>query len=253
MFRFFISGCVPNKKIQYLQKNDVNVKHLPVDTVLRTYTMNIRDYRIQPLDILDIRVESLTEKDFDFMERLYPMQQRVGVQAQNILLNGFLVDNAGEIEFPVLGKLKFTERTVFEAEAMLQQALKPYLNNPVVRIRLLNFRFTVLGEVNQETQVVSMNTRVTLAEAIALAGGLTDLADRSEIKVIRQRGNQAEVFYLNLLDEEVLQSDRYYVQQNDIIVVPPLRQRPFRRYWSENLGLVLSSLSVVLLIVNLTR
>lgn len=248
-----IQGCVPNRKIQYLQKNDVNVKRVPVDTVLRTYTLNIREYKIQPLDILDIRVESLTEKDFDFMERLYPLQQRTGAQAQNILLNGFMVNNSGEIEFPVLGKLKFSELTVFEAERMLQEALKPYLNNPVVRIRLLNFRFTVLGEVNQETQVVSMNTRVTMAEAIALAGGLTDLADRSEIKVIRQRGSQSEVFYLDLLDEEVIQSDRYYVQQNDVIVVPPLRQRPFRKYWSENLALVLSTLSVILLVVNLTR
>lgn len=98
-----------------------------------------------------------------------------------------------------------------------------------------------------------MNTRVTLAEAIALAGGLTDLADRSAIKVIRQKGNQAEVFYMNLLDESVINSDRFYVQQNDLIIVPPLRQRPIRRYWSENLALFVSTLTVILLLINLTK
>ncbi len=250
---FFIQACVPNRKIQYLQHNDVNKNNIQVDTLLRTYDLKVEEYRIQPLDILDIRIESLTEKDFDFIERLYPIQQRGIMQGQNILINGFLVDNNGEIEFPVMGKLRFSGLTVFEAEHMLQRALVPYLNNPVVRIRLLNFRFTVIGEVNQENQIVTMNTRVTLAEAIALAGGLTDLADRSAIKVIRQKGNQAEVFYMNLLDESVINSDRFYVQQNDLIIVPPLRQRPIRRYWSENLALFVSTLTVILLLINLTK
>ncbi len=242
------SACVPNRKILYLQKDDVNKKNLPKDTVLRTYPLQIREYVIQPLDLLSIRIESLTEEDFDFFSRLYPSTQGGG---GNQLQNAFLLDNNGEIEFPVVGKIKLAGLTVFQAQDKLQEAFSPYLKNPVARIRLLNFRFTVLGEVGGEKQVVSTNTRVTLMEAIALAGGLSELADRENIKIVRQNGDQAEIFYVNLLEEELLASDYYYIQQNDIIVVPPLRQRPFRRYWGTNISIFVSSVSVILFIMNL--
>jgi polysaccharide export outer membrane protein len=231
----------------------VNKDNLVKDSVLRTYDLNINEYRIQPLDILNIRIESLTEQEFDFMSKLYPVQQMGGGGGLTLLINGFLVDNAGEIEFPVVGKIRFTGLTVFEAQERLQEVFSIFLKNPVARVRLLNFRFTLLGEVNAENQVVSTNTRVTLMEAIGLGGGLTDLADRSNVKVIRQNGSQAEVFYVDLLSEELLNTDHYYVQQNDIIVVPALKQRPFRTYWGENIALIVSTLSLVLLVLNLTK
>jgi polysaccharide export outer membrane protein len=167
-------------------------------------------------------------------------------------INGFLVDNNGEIEFPVVGKLKFGGLNVFEAQEMLREAFKLYLKDPVARIMLMNFRFTVLGEVTREQLVLSRNTRVTIMEAIGMAGGLSELADRSKIKIIRQESGTSKVFYLDLLSEDMLFVDHYYVQQNDIIVVPPLKQRPFRLYWQQNLSLFVSTVSVVLLVLNLT-
>jgi polysaccharide export outer membrane protein len=250
---FLFSSCVPNRKIVYLQRDDVNKKNLPTDTILRTYDLDIQEYKIQPLDILSIRIESLTEEEFDFIAKLYPTQQGGNNSGTNLLINGFLVDNNGEIEFPVVGKVKFGGMTVFSAQEKLQEIFKPYLKNPVARVRLLNFRFTVLGEVNQENQVVSNNTRVTLMEAIGMAGGLTDLADRENVKVIRQKGEQSIVLYMNLLDENLLSTSNYYIQQNDIIVVPALRQRPFRKYWGENLALFVSTVSVILLTINLVN
>ncbi len=242
------TACVPNRKYVYLQKDDVNRKNLPKDSVVRTYQMQIREYRIQPLDLLSIRIESLTDEEFDFFSRLYPSTQGGG---GNQVQNAFLLDNVGEVEFPVVGKVKLAGHTVFEAQDKLQQVFSPYLKDPVARIRLLNFRFTLLGEVSGEKQVISTNTRVTLMEAIALGGGLSELADRENVKIIRQKGDQSEVFYVNLLEEDLLASEYYYIQQNDIIVVPPLRQRPFRRYWGPNIAVVVSSVSVVLFIMNL--
>jgi polysaccharide biosynthesis/export protein len=247
-----LGSCVPNRKVVYLQKNDVNKKNLPADTILRSYDLMIHEYKIQPLDILSIRMESLTEEEFDFMAKLYPVQQGGGGGGVlNLLINGFLVDNDGEIDFPVVGKVKFGGMSVFEAQEKMKEVFTPYLKNPVARVRLLNFRFTVLGEVNQENQVVSNNTRVTLIEAIGMAGGLTDMADRTGIKIVRQRSGQAQVLYMNLLDENLLASNNYYVQQNDIIVVPALRQRPFRKYWGQNIALFVSTVSVILLVTNL--
>lgn len=265
MLRFFlsllvivlISSCVPNRKYVYLQKNDVKKTDMPRDTVVRKYDLNVQEYKIQPLDILSIRIESLTPEDYNFISKLYPIIEQQGGGggggAARNPMSGFLVDNNGYIEFPVAGKLKFGGLTVFEAQEMLRKSFQPYLKDPVARVMLMNFRFTVLGEVTGEQLVVSTNTRVTMMEAIGLAGGLTELADRSKIKVIRQTGAQSEVFYVNLLEEELLTADHYYIQQNDIIMVPPLKQRPFRLYWQQNLSLFVSTVSVVLLIVNLSK
>jgi polysaccharide biosynthesis/export protein len=249
------ASCVPNKKILYLQKDDVNKNDMKKDTVLRSYDMQIREYKIQPLDILSIRLESLTEPEFDFMTKLLQLDQMMmgGGNAANMLVSGFLVDQNGDLEFPVVGKIPFAGLSIFEAQDKLKELFSPYLKDPVAQVRLLNFRFTVLGEVIRENQVISQNVRVTIMEAIGLAGGLTDLADRANVKIIRQRGEKSEVLYLDLLDEELLASQNYYVQQNDIIVVPPLRQRPFRRYWTENIAIIVSTLSLVLLVISLTQ
>lgn len=247
-----VSACVPNKKVVFLQREDVNAKNLPKDSILRSYEMIIGDYKIQPLDILSVRFESLTDEQFDFLSKLNTSPQQGGGNiAANPALSGFLVDNNGDLEFPVIGKVRITGLSVFEAQDKLRQVVSPYLKDPVVRVRLLNFRFTVLGEVSAERQVVSNNTRVTLMEAIGMAGGLTDLADRQNVKIVRQNGNRSEIFYMDLLDENLLLTKNYYVQQNDIIIVPALRQRPFRKYWGQNITLFVSTVSVVLLTINL--
>lgn len=246
-------SCVPNKKVVFLQKDDVNAKDLAKDSVLRSYGLIIKEYKIQPLDILSIRIESLTEEAFDFMAKLYPDQRGGASSSANFLVNGFLVDNNGEIEFPIVGNIQVAGLSVFECQKKMQEAFQPYLKNPVARVRLLNFRFTLLGEVNNENQVVSNNTRVTIMEAIGLGGGLTDLADRANVKIIRQNGVESKVLYLNLLDENLLASENYYVQQNDIIVVPALRQRPYHKYWGQNLALFVSTISLILLTVNLFK
>lgn len=250
-----ISGCVPNRKVVYLQKDDLHKKDVVLDSVVRTHDLRIYEYRIQPLDILSIRFESLTEEDFDFVTRLYPNVQQTtsGGNAGSQLINGFVVDNNGDIEFPVAGKIHLAGLTIFQASQTMQDVFRPFLKNPVARVRLLNFRFTVLGEVNLENQIVSNNTRVTIMEAIGLAGGLTDLADRSKVKVVRQKGNQSEILYLNLLDEDLLTSDHYYVHQNDMIVVPALKQRPFQKFFGQNLALIVSSVTLIVLLISLTQ
>lgn len=251
-----LSSCVTNKKFVYLQKDDVNPKknELPKDTVLRTYDIGQFDYKIQPNDILSVRFESLTPEEFDFLSK-QQLQNSGGsnLSQGNALLIGELVDDSGELRFPFIGKVKVAGYTVFEIQEKLQVLVEQYLESPVVKVKLLNYRITVLGEVNREGNVTLGNNRVSVLEAIGLSGGFTDLADKSNIKLIRQVNGKAEVIYLNLLDEEFIRSPYYYVYQNDVLIAGALRQRPYRKYLGQNLALVVSTLSLVLLTISLSK
>jgi len=247
------TSCVTNKKIQYLQKDDVNPASVALDTVVRTYNTIDFDYKIQPNDVLLIRIESLTSEEFDFFSQSFSQQNIAGGGNQGISagLNGELVDENGEIEFPVVGKVRVAGLTVFQVRDQIKEIAGQYVENPMVKVRLLNFRFTILGEVKGENTINTFNNRVTLLEAISLGGGVTEFADKSKIKLIRQRGTEIEIAYINLLDENFLTSPYFYIYQNDIIIVPSLKQRTFRRYFGPNLGLFVSTLSTLLLILSL--
>jgi polysaccharide biosynthesis/export protein len=249
------SACVPSKKLVYFQKDDLkNRKGIPKDTVLRSHPLNIREYRIQPLDLLNINFETISDDNdaFDFLSKISPNQRVGGNQATAGAVSGIMVDMEGNIEYPVLGKINVAGLNLFQAKDTIQAVASKYLPNVIVRVRMLNFRFTVLGEVNGEKVVTALNPRLTISEAIGQAGGLTEMADRTHVKIIRQKGLTTEVLYLNLLEEDMLESPNYYVQQNDVIIVPPLKQRTFRRYFTSNLSVITSTLSFALLIITLS-
>ena len=248
---FFLSSCVTNKKYTLLQRDDVNAKDLPKDSVVRTYDLDNYAYRIQPEDNISVRFESLTPEEYDIFNRGLDQQQNQNLSQGNAILIGELVDPQGEITYPVIGNVKVAGLTVFEVQTKLQQVADQYLESPVVKVRLINFRFTILGEAKKEGTITLSNNRVNYIEAIGLAGGLTDLADKKNLKLIRQVNGKAEVRYLNLLDEAFINSPEYFVHQNDILIVPALKQRPYQTYFGKNLALLISSLSLLLLTINL--
>jgi polysaccharide export outer membrane protein len=244
-----LASCVPNRKYVYMQKDDVKKKSVPHDTTLRQYDIRLTDLKVQTNDILYIRFESLTPKEFDFLNGTQPS---TSVNVQTATLLGELVNPSGDINYPVIGKVHVAGLTVFEIQRKLQELADEFLESPKVSVRLVNFRVTVLGEVKQEGQVPISNNRASLIEVIGLAGGVGELADRAKVKLIRQDENGViSVQYLNLLDENFVKSPYYFARQNDIIVVPPLKQRPFRTYFGSNLALAVSTVSVLLLTFNL--
>jgi polysaccharide biosynthesis/export protein len=254
-----LSSCVSNKKVQLMQKKDVNPgkRELPKDTVLRTYALDTFQYRLQANDIINIRFQTITNKDFDFFNQgANTVQQSSTIAVGGAQLIGDLIDENGQIPLPVVGKVKLAGLTVYQAQDTLEKIASRFVEDPIVKVRLMNYRITILGEVTTEGTTLLNNNRVSMLEAISHVG-MTDLADRSNIKLIRQRGGQTEVVYLNLLSEDFFNSSYYYVHQNDVLVVPPLKQRPFRKYFTQNFSLALSTFSIattiVLLVLNFTE
>lgn len=250
-----LSSCVTNKKFVYLQEDDVNPAkdQLPKDTVVREYAIEPYDYKIQSNDLLSVQFESLSPKEVDFL-RMGAQQgsTNANLTQANALLIGELVDAQGKIAFPYVGNVNVAGLTVFQIQDTLQRIANQYLESPVVKVRLINYRITMLGEVNKEGSITLPNNRVSMLEAIGLAGGLTDLADKANLKLIRQVDGKTIIVYLNLLDENFINSPYYYVHQNDVLIAGALKQRPYRKYFGQNLALVVSSFSLLLLVISIT-
>lgn len=294
MFLVFIAwmtGCVTNKQLTYLQyQNDLKEIN-PTDTVMRQYALKKKDYLLQPNDIISIRVASITDEEYNFIKKYetdlglirkldqYSRSIQEGGDFNNLRNNqiamggiangqissialdrqntGFVLDMDGELELPEIGSLQLSGLTIPEAEDKVKSALTGYFEVPMVRIQLLNYHFTVLGEVESEGRYTSYDPRLTIFDAISLAGNIGEFADRSNIKIIRQEGMEAKVLYLNMLDESTLNTNNFYIQRDDIIIVPALKARTTTQYTLKNVGIFLgiatAVLSITALIISLSK
>jgi polysaccharide biosynthesis/export protein len=225
---------------------------------------NQQDLRLQPEDLLRITVHSFdpdAAQPFNLEDLQQPQNMMMqgggaaGSANQMEYFMGYFVDNAGMIDFPVLGPLKVGDLTLDEAKALIYEGVRPYLRDATVNIRLLNFKVTVLGEVAMPGTKRLSNKRVTLLEALGMAGDLTPYANRERVLVMRESGDTRETAYLNLRTAEIFSSPYFYLQQNDVIYVEPTKskvavvQDPVVRW----LGFGSATLSLVALIATLVK
>jgi polysaccharide biosynthesis/export protein len=140
-----------------------------------------------------------------------------GVAGESMV--GYLVDQEGFIDFPILGRLNVMQKTLNETKAILYQKLKTYLKDPVVNIRFLNLKISVLGEVLRPGTLRLTNKRVTIFEAIGLAGDMTPYSNRSTVLLIREQNGRRSVKRINLQSSSVFTSPYYYLQQNDVVII----------------------------------
>ncbi len=144
------------------------------------------------------------------------------IQRQTLeLFSGYYVDEDGFIDFPVIGQVQVTGKTLEEVKGYLRAEIERYLKEPVVTVRFINFKVTVLGSVQRPGVVRASNPRLTLLEALGEVGDLTDYADRSEILVVREGEGERSYEYLDLHSDEIFGSPYFYLKQNDLIYVRP--------------------------------
>ena len=253
------SSCV-----QHRQLINFNEANLPEDTPEQI--VNAMNLTIQPEDLLRIDVTSIdplaaapfTPGAGPDGQRQNNMQMMGGGQGGNYMLElfqGYLVDQNGYIDFPVLGQLKVQGLTIEEAKGQIYGLLQEYLKDPVVEMRFLNLKITVLGEVNIPGVQRLSNKRVTLLEAIGMAGDLSDYANRNNVLVIREEEGRRTYTRLDLQSAEIFMSPYFYMQQNDVIYVEPIQARiatvadPAQRI----ISYATAGLSLISLIIALSR
>lgn len=171
---------------------------------------------------------------------------------------GYLVDVNGDIDFPVLGKLHVEGLTRAQLTALIKKKLIEggYIADPIVTVNFLNFKFSVLGEVNGVGTYEITGDRITLLEAIAMAGDLRPTARLDRIGVIREYGNKRRILFHDIRSKDIFTSPCYYLQQNDIVYVEPTRQKADERTqrnlsrFQMILSFITSITSIILIVTN---
>src|SRR5690606_7130102 len=136
----YAGSCVPNKKVVYLQEG-VASRKIVSDSVIKSFPVKDFEYSLQPGDLLSIRISSLTPSEYNFFSETEQ-------ELSDPLLSGYLVDEDGNIEVPAVGLINVSGLSLKNAEDTIKLALQNFLQNPVVKVRILNFNVTILGEVN---------------------------------------------------------------------------------------------------------
>lgn len=212
------AGCTSYKQVPYLQNPEV----------VNNYGKEIPlyDAKIMPKDLLTITVSTTDPKasvPFNLSIQSPASTINIDYLTTQPTLQQYLVNNEGEIDFPVLGKLKISGLTKNECESLIQEKLKPYLKEtPIINVRMVNYKISVLGEVNKPGTFTVSNEKVNVLEALAMAGDMTVYGLRNNVKLVRENANgQREIIELNLNDASLLTSPYFYLQQNDILYVSP--------------------------------
>jgi len=164
----------------------------------------------------------------------------------------YTVSPSGNITIPVIGEVKVAGLSTDEAKAEIKNAVSEYLKDAVISVTLINFRVTVMGEVNRPSSFQVAGEKINVLEAIGMAGDLTVFAKRSNIKVIRRAGDKVEVAHLNLNNSSVMRSPFYNLRQNDVVLVEPGKRKGLQ---AEGLNIIVPATTSVisLIIVALSR
>jgi polysaccharide export outer membrane protein len=242
------AGCASQKEVLYLQ----DVDPLKQQLIAQNYEMIIhRD------DLLAIMVNS---KDpdlampFNMPLTTYQLGTSGGSYGVQRVL-GYLVDAEGNIDFPILGKIKVEGLTRLQLTNLIKNRLikEELIKDPIVTIQFMNFKVSVIGEVARPGSFVITGDRITLLEALSMAGDLTIYGKRDRVAVIRERDGKRTTLFHDLRSADLFDSPCYYLQQNDIVYVEPNKARAGQSEINQNnsVGVWLSAVSILTSVVSL--
>ena len=243
-----IGGCSSYKKSIYLRN----------DEVLEKAQQNNKQYvyRVMPKDELTITVSTSDPASSVPFYRKIGQAKDQASSAQgmnNAKLLDYLVDNEGNIDYPVLGKLHVAGLTTRECEALIRKELQQYLNEvPNVTVRTSNYKISVLGEVKSPGTYTVSDERINIFQALALAGDMTGFSVRDDVQLLREDslGNR-RVLHLDLTSADIALSPDYYLQQNDIVYVKPTKAKVHSNTFSNNSSTWVSLMSLAATIASL--
>lgn len=213
-----MSSCGSSKDVAYFQNSD---------TVDLSASQVLYDARIMPKDQLTITVSATNDVAAVPFNMTVPTPYTVNARSSysQAMLQTYLVDNEGKINFPIVGELHVGGLTKSEAENMIRAKIMPYMSeaeNPIVTVRMTGYQISVIGEVSRPGTFTVSREKITVLEALAQAGDLTIYGVRNNVQLIREDSEgRKSIHFLNLNDANLINSPYYYMQQNDVLYVTP--------------------------------
>tara|TARA_R110002020_G_scaffold434476_2_gene644592 strand:- start:1572 stop:2360 length:789 start_codon:yes stop_codon:yes gene_type:complete len=246
---WLFASCVSRKDTTYFYEPDelVSPATIEINQQFKKYLT------VQPNDELTITVSAIEQ------EAAIPFNPPIvgsgNVSGGSVSVSGgnqlqtYLVDQEGNIEFPVLGTVKVVGLTRIELAQKLKDLITPYLNNPIVSVKLSNFQVSVLGAVNKPGTYTVSNEYLTIPKALGLAGDMTIAGRRDNVLIMREERGKITKAYLDLTSNATIDSDFYYLKQNDIIYVELNDSQRQAGSLNPNSGLFISVASVLISLV----
>ncbi len=237
IYTSIITGCAPRRDLVYfsnLAKQTSEVK------------LQGQEVKIQQNDLLSVSINSLNQES----NVLFAVNTRNANSENNYKVEGYLVSKDGMINLPVVGSVRLEGLSIEQAQATISKELDKYVKKPVVDVQLVNFKVTVIGEVNRPSTFTVQGDNINLLEALGMAGDMTVYGKRENILVIRQQDGQRVMKRLNLNNQDVMDSPFFYLKQNDVVYVEPDKSKAIE--YSPNtriMPVVIASISAVAVLI----
>ena len=202
-----LSSCASKKNTVYLQSKNNSVNSIA----------NYNNETISANDILNVSVTALDMTSIaPFLKEKFTSNN----MDQN-LIDGYQVSSNGEISLPLIGNIKVSELTTTQAAETIQNLLSKSIIDPIVNIRLLNYKITILGEVNHPGTFNVYDPKINIIQALGLAGDITIYGKKNKIKLTREINGNSVITHIDLTNTNFISSDFYYLRNNDVIYVEP--------------------------------
>ena len=229
-------SCASKKDIIYLQN---------ADSVKSSNEFSNYEPKLQNDDLLSIIV-SAEQPELTVPFNLPKIQGNYQLDSNQENIKTYLIDTNGFIEFPVIGKIKLAGQTKTDAVKALENKIREYITNPAVNLRILNYKISVIGEVNKPGSYKISSERITLLEALSQAGDLTIYGKRNNLLVIREIDSKMTYNRIDITKADFINSDFYYLSQNDVIVVEPNKTKINSSVIGPNSSVIIATISLLI-------
>ena len=237
-------SCIPQKRLRYLQEveeSQIDTSEVEIDNT----------YHLKPNDEVYIKVNSIDPKTYAFFnggdQRNNQMNNDVG-----LYLNSYTISDSGFVELPVVGKIAIAGLSIRGAQAEVETQLREYLTEVSVVLKLSGFKITLIGEVKRPGKFTPYVSRLNILEALALAGDMTSYGNRERVMIIRKDGGKENIYFVNLLDNNLVNSEYFYLLPNDVIYVESLNAKTWG-FEQFPYVLILSTLTTFIALMSLIR
>ena len=216
------TACSTQKELSYLN-------NLDEISGQNQFPMDVPDYKVQPRDILYVSVKAQTPEGAltEVLNDRSAANSNYITNEGSAYITGYSIDPQGNVTLPLVGDVTVAGLTIYQIRDLFQEKIDSLFRHAYVEVRLMSFKYTVIGEVRAPGSYVNYNDQLTVLEAIGRAGGIAETGTKEKILVIRPAGDQTITYHIDLQDKSLLSSPAYFITPNDVVIVQPNPKKVF--------------------------